>query len=305
MNKTINIGTTDFGNISRLTPVPTPLPSPSPTPIPDQSLFVAENVPNGTVIGYLIGVPISPDFSIADFSIEDLDSDSDGIQSISFNSVTSALTVTDTDELDYEALSFNPIDFDFESFYVQVFVQDVVNESVNGTAGNDILATRNAGNTIIRGFGGNDTLMGSEGDDTLIGGKGKDILTGGKGDDTFIIGDGKKYSKAQKVDRITDFDDDDSLVFDRTTFSRKLTFDSINDNSYLPSDIEKSDRSSKTLVYDQSIGKMYFNENGSLKGFGKGGLIAQFSDTSALAGNVSINASNCRMGSSAINSAIK
>ena len=269
--------------------------------------FVAENAPNGTVIGYLPGVPAS-----ANFSSYDLDEDYDGVLSISFNPTTTALIVTDAEELDYEALGSNLLNAGFflngsqvagtpyQLGYneVQVFVQDVIDESVNGTAGNDTLATRNTGDTTIRGLGGNDTLIGSKGNDTLIGGKGRDIVTGGNGNDTFIIGDGTKYSKAQKVDRVTDFYSlPDSLVFDKKTFGRRLSFESINVNSY-SSENEKAGDSLKTLVYDQLKGLMYFNENGARPGFGKGGLIVQFSNT--LAGDVSISASNCRMGSAAI-----
>lgn len=270
--------------------------------------FVAENSANGTVIGYLPNLPTA-----ATFSTYNLDKDSDGILSISLDRTTQALVVTDSDELDYEALATPVLDFNFflnssqaegtpyEFGYnnIQVLVRDVVDESVNGTGSNDYLITRNLGSTTLRGFGGNDTLIGGRGDDTLIGGKGNDTLTGGYGEDIFIIGDGSKYSKAQKVDRITDFDTyDDSLVFDRRTFGRRLTFDSINDNSY--SSLfgkEKSDLSSNTLVYDQSKGVLFFNENGAQKGFGKGGLIARFSNS--LAGDISISGDDCRMGSAA------
>jgi len=52
--------------------------------------------------------------------------------------------------------------------------------------------------TVI-GSAGADMLIGSEGNDTLIGGAGDDTLTGGAGDDTFV------YSAGDGSDTITDF----------------------------------------------------------------------------------------------------
>ena len=51
------------------------------------------------------------------------------------------------------------------------------NDTLNGTAGND----------LILGLGGNDTLNGLAGNDILVGGAGTDTLNGGLGDDTYIV----------------------------------------------------------------------------------------------------------------------
>jgi type VI protein secretion system component Hcp len=59
-------------------------------------------------------------------------------------------------------------------------------ETVNGTAGNDILPGLGGHDTIL-GFAGNDTLDGGIGNDTLDGGTGNDVMTGGLGDDSYVV----------------------------------------------------------------------------------------------------------------------
>jgi type VI protein secretion system component Hcp/Ca2+-binding RTX toxin-like protein len=59
-------------------------------------------------------------------------------------------------------------------------------ETVNGTAGNDILPGLGGHDTIF-GFAGNDTLDGGIGNDMLDGGTGNDVMTGGSGDDRYVV----------------------------------------------------------------------------------------------------------------------
>src|SRR3954454_17784096 len=63
-------------------------------------------------------------------------------------------------------------------------------DTLNGSAGNDIL----------RGEGGNDTINGGLGNDIIAGGAGADNLTGGGGNDTFVFG-----VPLNNVDTITDY----------------------------------------------------------------------------------------------------
>ena len=60
---------------------------------------------------------------------------------------------------------------------------------VDGTPGNDILASDSGGETL-NGGDGNDLLFGNGGSDTLNGGAGNDLLDGGADADTFVGGDG-------------------------------------------------------------------------------------------------------------------
>jgi type VI protein secretion system component Hcp len=59
-------------------------------------------------------------------------------------------------------------------------------ETVNGTAGNDILPGLGGPDTIL-GFAGNDALDGGAGDDSLDGGTGNDVMRGGLGDDSYVV----------------------------------------------------------------------------------------------------------------------
>ena len=59
-------------------------------------------------------------------------------------------------------------------------------ETVDGTAGNDILPGLGGHDTIF-GFAGNDTLDGGIGDDLLDGGTGNDVMRGGLGNDSYVV----------------------------------------------------------------------------------------------------------------------
>ena len=72
------------------------------------------------------------------------------------------------------------------TFAAQTALVDV---TVTGGAGNDVL-TGNSGNDTINGGAGNDTLGGGVGTDTINGGDGNDGITGGAGVDTFVYANG-------------------------------------------------------------------------------------------------------------------
>ncbi|PIW28424.1 MAG: hypothetical protein COW30_07515, partial [Rhodospirillales bacterium CG15_BIG_FIL_POST_REV_8_21_14_020_66_15] len=61
-------------------------------------------------------------------------------------------------------------------------VDDINPETINGTAGNDII-DGGAGVDTINGLSGDDILFGGDGNDTLDGGTGRNLLHGGAGDD--------------------------------------------------------------------------------------------------------------------------
>ena len=62
-------------------------------------------------------------------------------------------------------------------------------DTLVGTAGNDVICGGN-GDDTIDGMGGNDVLIGGNGRDTLMGGAGNDLLLGGNGKDHVEGGDG-------------------------------------------------------------------------------------------------------------------
>jgi uncharacterized repeat protein (TIGR01451 family) len=78
-------------------------------------------------------------------------------------------------------------------------------ETLNGTAGDDIICGGNGrdtingrgGNDVIFGQNGKDSLNGGEGNDSIIGGNGKDQITGGPGIDALRGGNGRDALNAQ------------------------------------------------------------------------------------------------------------
>ena len=69
---------------------------------------------------------------------------------------------------------------------IRVVVDDVVNERLLGSAGDDYLPGA-GGNDVLKGGAGNDSLYGEGGNDLLDGGSGIDHMEGGAGNDTFIV----------------------------------------------------------------------------------------------------------------------
>jgi hypothetical protein len=61
--------------------------------------------------------------------------------------------------------------------------------TLNGTAGNDIMCGKGANDTL-NGLGGNDLIIGDGGDDTMVGGPGNDAILGTSGNDTLKGGAG-------------------------------------------------------------------------------------------------------------------
>ncbi len=78
-------------------------------------------------------------------------------------------------------------------------------ETINGTAGDDVICGGNGrdtinglgGNDIILGQNGKDTLNGGDGNDTVMGGNAKDVVVGGTGIDALRGGNGADRLNAQ------------------------------------------------------------------------------------------------------------
>jgi len=105
------------------------------------------------------------------------------------------------------------------------------NDTLTGTAGNDLLnggngndsLIGNAGNDSLIGGNGSDFLVGSAGDDLLDGDNGSDTLRGGLGNDTLTGGNGSDvfvFAALEGTDTITDF----SLGTDKIGLTGGLTF---------------------------------------------------------------------------------
>jgi Ca2+-binding RTX toxin-like protein len=147
--------------------------------------------------------------------------------------------------------------------------------------------TGNRRRNLLEGLGGNDTLDGGEGRDTLIGGNGDDLLSGGEDRDVFGFASNEAFNEDIGVDTITDFDpDDDSIELSQTTFTAIAS--EIDDEFSIPSEfavVEDSttvETSEALIVYDQSTGELFYNENTIDPGLGLGGLFVTFENTPLL-----------------------
>ncbi|MCA6516509.1 MAG: choice-of-anchor L domain-containing protein [Chitinophagaceae bacterium] len=146
-------------------------------------------------------------------------------------------------------------------------------ENIIGDSGNDRL-TGNSLNNTLTGGGGNDQLTGQDGNDSLIGGSGDDLLTGGNGSDNFIFN-----SSNLGIDAISDFTSgSDKIVLSKAIFtalqssigngfSQPAEFASVADDDLVAT-------SSAFIVYSNSSGSIYYNQNGSVAGLGSGAEFA-------------------------------
>ncbi|MEH2074557.1 MAG: putative Ig domain-containing protein [Nostoc sp.] len=162
---------------------------------------------------------------------------------------------------------------------------DNSDDVINGQGGNDRIDGK-SGNDHLRGGTGNDTLIGGAGNDTLAGGAGNDVLTGGTGADRFLYNTSAAFAtSAVGVDTITDFNrsQGDKIVLDKTTFSGISSnpgtgfsnagdFKAINIDLFQLTILEGI--SSAPIVYDAVNGRLFYNQNGILPGFGSGGQFA-------------------------------
>ena len=98
------------------------------------------------------------------------------------NAFTTESTATRT-------FSFTVDDGDLDSNAVSRDFEMQIDETFNGTAGNDIFAGGFGVDTIL-GLAGNDIINGESGDDIIDGGAGNDTIWGGSGADSIDGGDG-------------------------------------------------------------------------------------------------------------------
>ncbi|MEH2234657.1 MAG: calcium-binding protein [Nostoc sp.] len=154
----------------------------------------------------------------------------------------------------------------------------------------DNILTGNERNNTLNGGNGKDTLIGGLGDDTFIGGSGDDILTGGGNNDFFLYNTNAAFTSAGVgIDRITDFvKGSDKIILDKTTFTAIQSsagngFSLNNEFAIVISDAAAAISAAK-IVYNQSKGALFYNQNGLAAGFGAG---AEFAN---LIGNPSLTA---------------
>ncbi len=161
------------------------------------------------------------------------------------------------------------------------------NDSIKAGAGDDNI-NGGAGNDTIDGDSGNDTLLGGNGEDILMGGSGNDVLTGGDNKDSFLYENSYAFKSATfGIDSITDFTTgSDKIVLDKSTFralesDAGIGFSISNEFAIVNSDAAAA-TSDAIIVYNQGSGDIFYNQNGTLDGFGTGAQFVELTDNTLL-----------------------
>lgn len=147
----------------------------------------------------------------------------------------------------------------------------------------------NALNNNLQGGEGIDYLSGQAGNDILIGGAGNDVLIGGTGNDRFTYQGRTAFANSDfGTDIITDFTKgSDKIALSKTTFNNLQSrvgngfgisseFAVVNDDRFI-------EMSNAKIVYSTNTGSIYYNQNGTASGLGKGGEIAYLASVPNLA----------------------
>jgi Ca2+-binding RTX toxin-like protein len=119
-------------------------------------------------------------------------------------------------------------------------------------------------------------LIGGAGDDRLTGDRGYDQLTGGEGRDVFVF---ENFTpKTLGRDTITDFEVGiDKIELNHGVFS-KLSVGGLGTGDFaIVENKMMASRSSAAIVYDSTSGNLFYNSNGTDRGFGDGTTIAKLS----------------------------
>jgi cysteinyl-tRNA synthetase, unknown class len=160
------------------------------------------------------------------------------------------------------------------------------NDVIRAGAGNDIVYGEwgrdyidgGDGNDILWGNDNNDTLLGGAGDDRLVGDRGNDQLTGGAGQDIFVYENFVPRTLGR--DEITDFEVGvDRIELHLNIFSRLSPGQTLKPEEFAIVNSRQAAASSSALVvYDATAGNLFYNSNGSDRGFGEGANIANLSN---------------------------
>ena len=147
------------------------------------------------------------------------------------------------------------------------------------TGSEDLDATGNALDNTILGNAGDNSLSGGDGNDILNGGSGLDTLLGGAGRDVFVLAN-QELDGSIAADQIGDFETgQDILLLSRAALNiepARLTSGVLASSQYVvvssltTGGLQGSNGlgSSAAFVFDQSLGILYYNANGSEQGAG-------------------------------------
>lgn len=139
------------------------------------------------------------------------------------------------------------------------------NDDIDGGEGKDILRGGD-GNDLVVGGAGDDVLYGGDGSDQLFGGDDNDVICGENGNDEMTGGAGDDWfffdSKGENhVDDILDFGEgNDGIMLDAAAFAA-VTQGQLASSAFVAGGkaLDSDDR----IIYDQSTGNIYYDEDGS------------------------------------------
>ncbi len=166
------------------------------------------------------------------------------------------------------------------------------NDILNGTEGADVinalggndLVSGLGGNDLLNGQAGNDIVDGGDGNDTIAGGAGNDIAIGGTGNDVFVFGGTDLIDRVvMGVDNIADFTvSQDKIQLSKVAFAVLSTVATSDGNPLLAGDFstvttdEAAATAATAIVYNSVDGKLFYNPDLNVAGFGvNGGQFAQ------------------------------
>ena len=155
---------------------------------------------------------------------------------------------------------------------------DTVIASLSYRLGSNLENLTLTGNAALNGTGNklDNQIIGNTGNNSLDGGEGGvDRLTGLGGADTFRLTSRPSTFTPFTADRITDYSttDGDRIEIAAKAFRMPIKVPSL---SISPTSeaLNTSLRSAAMFVYNNQTGELYWNENGSGAGHGRGGVIA-------------------------------
>jgi len=137
--------------------------------------------------------------------------------------------------------------------------------------------------SLIQGVSSkSDAISGSAKDDVLGAGKGADKLTGARGADQFVFNTKDSFG-AKGADTITDFnpEEGDQIILSPDALPGLKTNPSLQSVTSKKA-LKAAQKSDSDLIYYQPLGQLFYDQNGSAKGFGKGGLFAVLSGAPVL-----------------------
>ncbi|MGO4573025.1 hypothetical protein [Microvirga sp. 2TAF3] len=223
---------------------------------------VQELSDNGTVIGDFVVTDVEGgSFSFKIWKNDGMGGGSWELSDGRFQIAGNSLQVADFTKLDYEQDVSHTIKIqvtDGGLTYEQdltVSVIDWLNEVVSGDL--------NSGSDRLQGGTGADRLNGGVGNDTLSGSYGRDQLTGGAGNDVFVF---DTRANTSNRDTIVDFKSgEDKIWLVGTLFKLGgLTGGSLTDTVFAVG--TSATTTAQRIIYNQSTGKLYYDEDGSKAG---------------------------------------